>query len=655
MAEGGARVAVAMYKRVHLREIAGGAEAAPPLVFDDWVNCCAFVGGGAVAFAGDAASVNVWDRGQTITVTHGEAKKTDSVLAMACRIAGDEATIATGDNDGRINVWTEKEREDTSERREFEQYRFTKVEGWVVSICFYAHGLAACTSLRRVCVLEPGKCEVISMSTSWRCAMAWVGSVGDRLVTACEAKLVHAWRRQGDSLKRWVWTRCFPGAARFGSPDVGGQGAVAGKRIAVGDESGRSTCWTRSLKGGPPSTRRRPRGTFVAACCRLFRRRSTAVVHIYFVMEGRPVSRLYYVARVPRHLHRSPRATRPATRTHTHATLRICPRAQRECTLANRKKRGWWLVIDHSYRSQRHCNHAAALCRLRGRSQRALCDNSDAIDARQVAQSQGRGLPPPARQGRDSFRPAKPTAFLETAVRTGIAPPLEQMTRLDNLATGVKVTEKQYPELHASFQEAIACLGGLDPEPELFVKSDPRPGESTRWPRAVERRLSSWTSALVDGFSAAETSQASAGMSSVTSSASTRSGFRSAPSVQPCCRRRRRRRGGRAPPASGAVRRSFRGWSRILGDAGRRGRQRGAHQARERLDERLDVDAYLQQAREYDEALEKSSRFVRTMQGRMLADAAAPAAHPARRGVGPVRAVAQYSSGSWRKDASDVE
>lgn len=38
----------------------------------------------------------------------------------------------------------------------------------------------------------------------------------------------------------------------------------------------------------------------------------------------------------------------------------------------------------------------------------------------------------------------------------------------------------------------------------------------------------------------------------------------------------------------------------------------------------VDVDAYLQQAREYDEALEKSSRFVRTMQGRMLADATHP-------------------------------
>ena len=268
VAEGGARVAVAMYKRVHLREIAGGAEAAPPLVFDDWVNCCAFVGGGAVAFAGDAASVNVWDRGNTITVTHDAAKKTDSVLAMACRIAGDEATLATGDNDGRIHVWTEKEREDTSERREFEQYRFTKLEGWVVSICFYAHGLAACTSLGRVCVLEPGKCEVISMSTSLECAMAWVGSVGDRLVTACEAKLVHAWRRQGDSLETLGVDALFPGAARFGSPDgVGGQGAVAGKRIAVGDESGRlyvlDTEFERRASFDSPPRDAKPRHKFV--------------------------------------------------------------------------------------------------------------------------------------------------------------------------------------------------------------------------------------------------------------------------------------------------------------------------------------------------------------------------------------------------------
>ena len=92
-----------MYKRVHLREI-GGRQAAPPQ-FDDWVNCCAFVGGGAVAFAGDAASVNVWDRGNTITVTHDAAKKTDSVLAMACRIAGDEATLrGRRQRPGRIGV-----------------------------------------------------------------------------------------------------------------------------------------------------------------------------------------------------------------------------------------------------------------------------------------------------------------------------------------------------------------------------------------------------------------------------------------------------------------------------------------------------------------------------------------------------------------------
>ena len=77
------------------------------------------------------------------------------------------------------------------------------------------------------------------MSTSLECAMAWVGSVGDRLVTACEAKLVHAWRRQGDSLEALGVDALFPGSSASGSPDgVGGQGAVA-KRIAVGDESGR--------------------------------------------------------------------------------------------------------------------------------------------------------------------------------------------------------------------------------------------------------------------------------------------------------------------------------------------------------------------------------------------------------------------------------
>ena len=57
-----------------------------------------------------------------------------------------------------------------------------------------------------------------------------------------------------------------------------------------------------------------------------------------------------------------------------------------------------------------------------------------------------------------------PLRFFETAVRTGLAPPLEQMTRLDNLATGVKVTAKQYPELYESFQEAITCLGDADAE-----------------------------------------------------------------------------------------------------------------------------------------------------------------------------------------------
>ena len=42
------------------------------------------------------------------------------------------------------------------------------------------------------------------MSETLECALAWVGSVGDRLVTACEAALVHAWRRLG----RIRETRC---------------------------------------------------------------------------------------------------------------------------------------------------------------------------------------------------------------------------------------------------------------------------------------------------------------------------------------------------------------------------------------------------------------------------------------------------------------
>ena len=97
-----------------------------------------------------------------------------------------------------------------------------------------------------------------------------------------------------------------------------------------------------------------------------------------------------------------------------------------------------------------------------------------------------------------------PLRFLENAVRTTAAPPLEQMMRLDNLATGVKVSEKQFPELYESFQEAITCLGGLDPQPELFVKSDPRPNAYTLAVRGGAPFVVV-TSALVDGFSPAET------------------------------------------------------------------------------------------------------------------------------------------------------
>ena len=67
------------------------------------------------------------------------------------------------------------------------------------------------------------------------------------------------------------------------------------------------------------------------------------------------------------------------------------------------------------------------------------------------------------------------------------------------------------------------------------------------------------------------------------------------------------------------------------------------------------VEAYLQQAREYDEALEKSSRFVRTMQGRMLADATHPL--PIRRVAELDRFArsAQYSRILAKGERLDVE
>ena len=257
-----------MYKTSTFERNRGRGGSRPPLVFDDWVNCCALsVGGGA--FAGDAAHINVWDKHYTLTITHAEAKKTDSVLAMAVLLKGDEATLATGDNAGRINVWTEKEREDTSEKRDFGAVPLHQNRGLGRVRLLLRAWVGCLYSLGRVYVLEPGKCEVISMSTSLECAMAWVGSVGDRLVTACEAKLVHAWRRQGDSLETLGVDALFPGAARFGSPDgVGGaRSAVAGKRIAVGDESGRlrvlDTEFERRASFDSPPRDAKPRHKFV--------------------------------------------------------------------------------------------------------------------------------------------------------------------------------------------------------------------------------------------------------------------------------------------------------------------------------------------------------------------------------------------------------
>lgn len=223
LAISGGLLAVAMYKRLHLRKTADGAEASPHIAFDDWVNCCAFVGG-SVALAGDAADVHVWDAGNRRVVTHNRALKTDSVLAMACR----DDLLATGDNDGRVNVWSA-----------YEGHRNAKLEGWVVSLCFCGHVLAATTAGTKgaVYVLDPATCEIRARSSTLGCSLSWVGAVGERLVTACEAKLVHAWVQSGAKLHVEA---LFPGAARFGSPDgVGGQGAICGDRVAVGDESGR--------------------------------------------------------------------------------------------------------------------------------------------------------------------------------------------------------------------------------------------------------------------------------------------------------------------------------------------------------------------------------------------------------------------------------
>lgn len=121
----------------------------------------------------------------------------------------------------------------------WEGHRKASLDGWVVSVCFCGHGLAAGTAGTKgaVYVLDPATCEIRARSSTLGCSLSWVGAVGERLVTACEAKLVHAWHRDGETLRVEA---LFPGAARFGSPDgVGGQGAVCGGRVAVGDESGR--------------------------------------------------------------------------------------------------------------------------------------------------------------------------------------------------------------------------------------------------------------------------------------------------------------------------------------------------------------------------------------------------------------------------------
>lgn len=67
--------------------------------------------------------------------------------------------------------------------------------------------------------------------------------------------------------------------------------------------------------------------------------------------------------------------------------------------------------------------------------------------------------------------------LLETAVRFGVAASLEPVTRLQNLAFAVRVSDTQYPRLHELLREACAALDVK--EPELFVKQDPRPNAYT--------------------------------------------------------------------------------------------------------------------------------------------------------------------------------
>lgn len=217
-----------------------------------------------------------------------------------------------------------------------------------------------------------------------------------------------------------------------------------------------------------------------------------------------------------------------------------------------------------------------------------------------------------------------PLRFLENAVRTTAAPPIEQMMRLDNLATGVKASEKQYPELYASFQEAIECLGGLKPEPELFVKSDPRPNAYTLAVRGGAPFVVI-TSALVDGFSAAET-QAVLGHE-LGHLVCEHSLWFSLGSIGSSL----------LPPLPGvgaaaeSIQQEWRRAAEFSCDRAALLVAQDSAVVNEALiklasgsTRPVDIDAYLQQAREYDEALKESSRFVRTMQGRMLADATHP-------------------------------
>jgi Zn-dependent protease with chaperone function len=66
---------------------------------------------------------------------------------------------------------------------------------------------------------------------------------------------------------------------------------------------------------------------------------------------------------------------------------------------------------------------------------------------------------------------------LDLLIRQGLAPTIEQVLYLDNIASSIRVSERQLPDLQRSLQEACAIL---DVEvPQLYVRQNPIPNAYT--------------------------------------------------------------------------------------------------------------------------------------------------------------------------------